>query len=550
MNFDLFKNQKENKIIRDNKADFAVSDELYIKLIDSSKIDLDNKKIPMSPLTVGFISFLLDDINYKRLKSNFLNDNKNSIKVCIIKDSKLDVVTEFSKVDIVNALMKLNYDNLLNNRDNLKYNELKELISFDKLLENVNDLEIKYNDIDYSVRQMIRILSKEPDSFLYTINSGALGLDKNNLCKLLYKYIFDSKIDTKYYLTDNMYENISYIKKLDIYYYGEVMLNDKPKYFNKIKINSKFKDNILSSIPSSFDLLEKVFYIYYLLCSKLVYDEEQMVNEHFGYDNYTIDHTKLSRVSKIDEKNNRVLCFEFNAIFAKLLEEFGINYELIGEEKYAQGHVGLRFILDGFIISADSTLHGVIYSDMAHAKNDVKLEGFHLINEEDKELLEKYNKSINNVYSYIEKKNNLKIDKFDDKIKKYKNLLDSPNILTADEKLEIFLDKVNKCTLYSSDKVEYYLTLKKALFKESILEVFFVKNNEPNNTNNMVLPIIIIVYKDVVTSNLNRYRYFIQEENNNVKEISLNNLRSKFFNREYEYSTDKFNIPGIEIKRK
>ena len=58
MNFDLFKNQKENKIIRDNKADFAVSDELYIKLIDSSKIDLDNKKIPMSPLTVGFISFL------------------------------------------------------------------------------------------------------------------------------------------------------------------------------------------------------------------------------------------------------------------------------------------------------------------------------------------------------------------------------------------------------------------------------------------------------------------------------------------------------------
>ena len=101
MNFDLFKNQKENKIIRDNKADFAVSDELYIKLIDSSKIDLDNKKIPMSPLTVGFISFLLDDINYKRLKSNFLKDNKNSIKVCIIKDSKLDVVTEFSKVDIV-----------------------------------------------------------------------------------------------------------------------------------------------------------------------------------------------------------------------------------------------------------------------------------------------------------------------------------------------------------------------------------------------------------------------------------------------------------------
>lgn len=549
MNFDILKTRKENKIIKDNKADFAVLDHDYIELSNSRKIDLTQRKIAMSPLTVGFIEYLINDNNFKKLKSNFYNDNKNVVKVCIIKNNELDVVTEFSKVDIVNALKVLNDDNLLDDDAIRKFNELKELITFDKLLENIKDLNIEYNDNRYSVKNIITILSKEPDSFLYTIESGSLGLNGSNLCKLIYKYIFDSKIETKYYLTDNMYKNISYIKDLNIYYYGEILLNDKPKYFNQIKINKKFKDRILSNLPSNFSLLEKVFYIYYLLCTKLVYDEEQMVNDNFSYNDYSIDHTKLSRISKIDENNNRVLCFEFNAIFAKLLEELGINYELTGEEKYAKGHVGLRFLVDDFIISADSTLHGVVYSDMAHAKNNIKLEGFHLVNEEDEEVLEKYNNAISNVYGYIEEKNNFEIDKFDEKIKKYKDLIDSHSILSDSEKLEIFLDKVNKCTLYSSDKVEYYLTLKKALFEKDILDVYFVKNNAPNNKKFMIQPIIIIVYKDIVSSNLTSYRYFIQEENEQVREISFSNLKSKFNNKKYEYSTDKFRIPGIERRR-
>lgn len=69
------------------------------------------------------------------------------------------------------------------------------MITFGKLIDNSKDKKIIFNDKEYKVRDIITILAKEPDSFIYTIENGALGLDKCNLSKLINKYILILKLN-------------------------------------------------------------------------------------------------------------------------------------------------------------------------------------------------------------------------------------------------------------------------------------------------------------------------------------------------------------------
>ena len=543
----LLEKIKNSKFIKDNEADYAISVELFKELSNTEYINLEHREIRMSNLTIGFVKFFLSKENFKKIYSNFLVDDKNSLRICLIKDGKLDVMTEFSKVDLINAMKKLASEDLLNGIELKRFSELKNLVLFDKYIDNNKGKLFYYNKRAFKVEDIINILSKSEEGFSYVIKKGALGLGRIGLVRMLHKYIFNTNITSKYFLSEDMYRNVSIIKGMDIRNYDEVELSDNHSYLNNINLNKEFLDYILSDIPANFDDFEKIFYIYYKLCNILVYDEEQMVNDNKGYGDYSINHTKLSRINKINQENNRVLCFEFNAIFAKVLELFNVRYELEGKEAYGKGHVGLRFIIDDLIVYADSTKHGVVYSDMAHAKNDIILDGFKLENSDDIESLNHFKKSLDKVYKYIEHERSVKLVSTEDRIKEYEKIVSNEVTLLDQDKLDLFIRKVNKCNLSITDKFEYYLFLQKAFFKDERLKLFFIRNNKPNDNIHNIMPTIVFVFKHYFNDRSYITRYFIQENNSLVEEVSLEYLKEEFNKYKYEYVGDRDDfIPGIK----
>ena len=61
------------------------------------------------------------------------------------------------------------------------------------------------------------------------------------------------------------------------------------------------------------------------MCKLLTYDDEYFAVNQKGP--ATEKHKDVNYVSNINLTNNRVVCFEFNLIYSKLLDELGINFK-------------------------------------------------------------------------------------------------------------------------------------------------------------------------------------------------------------------------------
>ena len=319
-----------------------------------------------------------------------------------------------------------------------------------------------------------------------------------------------------------------------------------PDYMNEIKINNKYKEQIINSIPKNFNKLEKAFFVYYLLCKTLTYDEEQYLAKRKYYNDYSIDHSNIYRIENINEKNNRIVCFEFIAIYAKILEELKIKYSIIGDNIYAHGHVSIKLYIDNLEIFVDST-DSILNSDMALAKNALRLETFKLSNSYECSLKEikDFQNTINNVYKYIESKENKQHLNSTERYKQYKIILLKCKNLNDEEKLKQFFNQINKCTLSTMDSLNYFYNLSKILFGKK-LEMYYIKNNKPNDKELSVSVTIVFVYNPINTEDSFTNRYFICDKLSEIKEVNLYELREFFKNKKYEYKHSNENkIPGI-----
>lgn len=344
---------------------------------------------------------------------------------------------------------------------------------------------------------------------------------------------FDEIITLKLLLDDNDYFEkdwcISYPKKLKkVLSSGEIEekinsfcqnvdkfrvneLKNKNQVAHNININANLKKEILDSVPSEFNLLEKAIYIYIKLCQILSYDPIYYFNDK------TLSHGEVSNIINYDSTNNKVVCYEFSYILADLLRSIGIEYideKSISNDKFNNSHANIKFLVDNMAIFADSTT-SVEEGDMSNSKFDDQIKGIRCQMYE-KGKQEKFRKSKEKVIQYLKEENK----SFNSKLPTKEEV----NDLDDSSKIILYNTLIANNNLTDIDLLSYANKLKSIISPKIKTKLY----TDKSTNSNMYLKVIINHYnKD------NRIEYIMdlktREFNtvNNIDLISENEINSK-----------------------
>lgn len=331
----------------------------------------------------------------------------------------------------------------------------------------------------------------------------------------------------------------------------------------QIVINQELKDKILEDINLFKNDLEKAIYIYIKMCKILTYDDEFFAVEQD--DSYEIvrGHKDILNIKNITLKNNKIVCYDFNAIYLKLLSEIGIdaniNYNTVSE--YGKSHMNLTFKSFNFHVKADSVT-SIINGDIYKAKLNYKLNGLVCLNESDLDKKE-FASIVLGVYKKIKEKEDKEekqisknkvetTETFEDILKEY----NIPNNLELNlyERFSILIDKVNKTNLKGIDALSYLLELRKILFTKDELDqnirIVLIRNNEIT-TNKIKANAIIVINEENLLDDYYDNEYYLYNPNNKLISLDKITLENKFNECEYQYITNSSSrIPCLILENK
>ena len=129
---------------------------------------------------------------------------------------------------------------------------------------------------------------------------------------LLNKFEVDKEIRDKY--TD-----IKNFARVDFQAFDK-LLETKDTLYKEIELDKDFHDYIMNGMPDGATDIEKAVFVYLKMCRTLSYDEE------FYARNQPADmHSSIDLVQHINLDNKDVVCYEFNLMYAKFLDELGIK---------------------------------------------------------------------------------------------------------------------------------------------------------------------------------------------------------------------------------
>ncbi len=289
-----------------------------------------------------------------------------------------------------------------------------------------------------------------------------------------------------------------------------------------MELNKELESIILNNLPSNLTKLEKAILIYIMLARILTYDDLFYIMN--GQGNIAKYHEDINNLKKINVINNKIVCYEFNYIYAYFLDLLKARYRIqdYSKDKYTKGHANLVFEIDGFKVKADS-VSSILMGDLTNVKLNYPLKGLTPLNKEDE-----FREILNRLY----------------KVKKEIVNLDNLNIY---EKIKFIINKVKERNLAVIDGISYLLLLRDNLFsydeKSSNIRFSLVRDNE------LLKPIIVISLNNYDFENEEDETDYYIFDNSELKEISIEELRSNFLNLKYEYfENDLPRIPGINNK--
>lgn len=521
---------------------------------------MQGEKVPQilcgfSTITIELLKLLTNNQKYyKDFYIELIEKNNSSITLQTIDEIGFKKDYDFNKFKIIDALEWAKDNNRLNSEEIEKLKILKMSAEFSmfekKYASDTKSISIEGRFLTLPVKEFIDVMNCSPieiKTILQQENYKDMTLDE--FVYALDDFLDENKILYKYYIPKKVSDNLNALKKATDITYINRCLEYPYNYLRRVEYSKKFKEEIFKDIPENFESLEKAFYIYYKMCKLLTYDEEQYARRKEI--DYEIKHHDINRLKEIDSKNNRIVCYEFNALYAKFLRDLGIKYELEGSSEYANGHVALIFRVDKFIVRADSTV-GLIKSDLAYAKNDLILTGFTLENKNEN-TYNKFVEKIDNVYSYIAKNDKNKYQGTIRDISKLSYML--PNNLPLEIKKDIFVKLYSKSSLPPIDKIPYALKLKNILFaKDNVKEPkfalnFISKKELLNDQEKYTVSTIISLNENGVISESNKNRYIALNSNGSIENLDYDEIKFRIETGIYKKAkTDNRVIPGFTIE--
>lgn len=490
---------------------------------------------------------------YKEILNNLLDSEININKfISFLENNELDIIDIYLNNN--NLLLSINKIALLNTL--LDYMTNETIINKD-IIRKICNIAIKLDYSNINIKDKLSILvDKElvniPVSYFYEFllledNYYNLFVSKKEkyykgieIEKFIYSmdyYFNKNKYFSNYIFPSNIINRFLELKTLQVIDYESInKLNETTDpYLKDVVVSNELENELFNN--SYFDKLECILKTYIKLCNMFTYDDLYYI------DPISVEgmkHTKINYLKEIGINNNKIVCFEFTAIFGYFLNKLGINYEVIQDKaEYGFLHNYIIFRYDKYLIKVEP-IESVLKNDLTTVKIKSNLVGIYSINqnhstrEEFFNILNKYYKTekieYENEYLPANKINYNNIS-FSNKIKEY--------II----KIDLIVKIINKKELEIIEKITYFKALMKLIFSNqdlqtNIFDCIVVKNSNPKSL------VIIIALNEISYMNLDNY-YLLYD--NDLTFIEKDELQEQFNNNYYEYLNEK-ELPGIKSR--
>jgi hypothetical protein len=516
------------------------------------QVKIANKTLGLS-LVKNFISL---DFYYGYVKKLFANDI-NELSVRIVKNGNLTDGFTLSKVEVAKALRQaivINKD-IFSSEDLKRYEALVRLVSFDYFREkhqnNYFRVEIDGAWISVPIDKIVDflLLPKRDFDKLCLTDFTVEGISKEYFVYATFEFVRENKLLANYMVPNeviNNFNEIRFMQMVDIQAINCFRFESSPNLDN-ILMNENLKSEIVKDMPVDAGSLEKAVYIYIKMGKLLSYDDE-----FYAFDNadkVARKHRNIEHLSDISMDDNRIICYEFNVIYAKLLEEIGIKdicFKPI-ESSYGHGHSYLVFRYGKFIVKADSVA-GIFESDLFKVKANQPLVGLKCLNQ-NYQTKREFASVVSKVYQSLitgEKKAE-HTESFEELVLEYAKIADKDINVSFAEKWEILEYKLRAAKMGKLDVISYLFQLRNILFKNDYrVSINVIRDFEgASDIKEATSTAIVVVFDE----DEQVYNYYVCSENRNLNYISGEELQRKFDDGVYEIIKVLDTIPGIRQRR-
>lgn len=463
-----------------------------------------------------------------------------------------------SKGDLVRGLIALEESGQLgelSDTEKERLDEFKELTSPRAFAEKIHgttyETEVDGKNVTLPVDNIIIFLSLSLDNLkkiCTTDPDGKIGrLSKPEFAYAASEYLKKNKVTENYVLPDSIEKRIGFLTSGQYIDFSAVnkLMETKDTLYEKVELNPDLHDAIIEKMPEGISRLEKAAYIYAKMCTILTYDNRFMAASQKG--EAAEKHKSLDYVSQISPENNEVVCFEFNMIYAKMLDEQGLHfkseYKDMSGEYYGYGHANLEFRDGKFIVQADSVA-SILGGDIARAKLGLPLTGFEC-ESPNKRTQKEFQDKVNAMYELVQSQ-----ERENDPWNEYDSLTENLYPVEFDEKKAILLDRLKSTNLRGIDAMTYALQLRKALFSEQErrdnISVVVLRNNAVNGEGpKLEAGAVIAMNGSNLDDQPSETSYYYLSSNKELSSITLEDVKSRLNDGTFEYiERNDPKIPG------
>lgn len=326
----------------------------------------------------------------------------------------------------------------------------------------------------------------------------------------------------------------------DIYEKYFSMPYKKDKVIKRLKLNKPLVHKFINDLPLEFDTLEKIIYLYIKICQYFSYDEEYMVLSLTE----KIKQKRIKKLKKIDLTKKDLVCYEFIAIFAKIVDMCfdGVFFQTYPfSRKWDEAkHRYLIISVEEYVLSFDP-FETLYKDDTINATFNMPLKGIkNLVDDLDAE--QKFQEKCNKVYNYIKKSENNFEETFGfiNEIEPFLN------------KLVKLLDKALKMENKNIDMIGYLLRAKDYLrknTKERVIDMIILRDNNPAEEGKKATASLLIVYNENGFDNDPEHEYLLYNSKKSFIYYEKEELKEMFECGDIENINWSY-IPGLVNIRK
>lgn len=521
------------------------------------KISNDTNKIVTEQFqySVELLEYTLnDEQTFKTLFNLFQNVHKFKIA----SDSSMDDETyEYEKIPFLEAIEVARDKGLikLNRITYSRYKTLLDLISYGILKKQLQNktIQAKVDGITYNIPankiiEFLELDTKTLDDYINTPNRKE-SISKEAFLYIVRRFIIREELMDNFIFPENIEKRITDIVNYEILDFESqnTYLSDENSLTSKTNLNPELIEAITKDIPANYSTLEKAIFIYIKMCKILSYNDEFFAAKQRGL--AAEKHRMIDYIETISPQFPEVVCYEFNAIYAKMLHSLGINFHrecFSWKNKYGDGHEILSFRVGKYIIEADSSRQ-ILTGDLFNAKVGNSIKGLKCRNQNFDTYME-FDEILRKVYKDIKKEDK---STFSEALKEYEELTNTKQAhIPFNTRFDIFLEKIRTSSFNGLNIMSYILRLVNVLFteeeREHYIDFEIIRDNNPKDEDKIVATCGIITMNEkgiLKDEEHNKYYIYINGELKRIlKRTLIRNIITGtlgFIDSEEQY------IPGI-----